>query len=450
MRQFVTKGFSALTFGFLVFGSCENVKLNDNAVSMQTGKDYPAYGGNNANNRYSPLTQINADNVKHLQVAWMYFANEKPDTTHGIRANAREIQCQPIVVNGVLYGTSAEANLFALNAGTGEQLWKFEPMKEGPKRTSRGVMYWENGDDRRIIYTAGSYLYAVNALTGKSIATFGDNGTTDLHEGLAGNIGHDVMDLSVSATTPGVIYKNTLVIGSSVSEGGDAAPGHIRAFDTMTGKLKWVFHTIPQPGEPGYDTWPKKAYKKIGAANSWGGMSLDEKRGVVYFGTGSPAVDFFGGDREGMNLFSNCVIALDAETGKMKWYFQGIHHDLWDRDFPCPPNLATITHNGKAKDVVVQAGKDGVVYVLDRDSGASIFPLEERPVPTNGLPGEHPYPTQRFVLKPLPLSKQLLTEDDLTNITPEASEFVRKRFSGFPKMESPFQPPSEVGTILFG
>src|SRR5689334_3255682 len=179
-------------------------------------------------------------------------------------------------------------------------------------------------------------------------------------------------------------------------------------------------------------------------------MSLDEKRGVVYFGPGSPASDFYGGVREGANLFSNCVIALDAETGKMKWYFQAIKHDLWDRDFPCPPNLATITHNGEKKDVVVQTGKDGMIYVLDRDTGQAIFPIEERPVPATGLPGEHPYPTQKFVSKPRPLMKQILTEEDLTDISPEANAFVKQRFKALPKMESPFQPPSVEGTLLFG
>ncbi|MBK5278359.1 MAG: PQQ-binding-like beta-propeller repeat protein, partial [Bacteroidia bacterium] len=377
--------FGIIAFGLLGLVSCKNTDLNEGPIALQTGKDYPAYGGNNANNRYSPLLQINASNVNSLQVAWTYFANDKPDSTNKTPSSPREIQCQPIVVNGILYGTSAEINLFALNAGTGEQLWKFEPLKEKLNR-NRGVTYWQSGDDKRILYTAGTFLYAVNALTGKPVATFGESGKVDLHEGLA-DVGHEIKDLSVTATSPGVIYKNTFVIGSSVSEGGDAAPGHIRAFDVITGKLKWVFHTTPQPGEFGYDTWPEDAYKKIGASNSWGGMSVDERRGVVYFGTGSPASDFFGGDREGINLFSNCIVALDAETGKMKWYFQGIHHDLWDRDFPCPPNLATIKHNGKPTDVVVQAGKDGMVYVLDRDTGESIFPIEEKPVPTKGLPG---------------------------------------------------------------
>ena len=438
--------------GLLVFEGCNNAGKNYGPVSMETGKDYPAYGGNKAGNRYSPLTQVNIDNVKDLQVAWTYFANDKPDTTNKNPSRPREIQCQPIVVNGILYGTSAELNLFALNAGTGEQLWKFQPLKDNQKfNTNRGVMYWENGNDKRIFYTAGASLYAVDALSGKSITSFGDSGRVDLHEGLVTpGLGHDVKDLTVTATTPGVIYKNILVIGSSVSESGDAAPGHIRAFDVITGKLKWVFHTIPQPGEFGYDTWPKDAYKKIGAANSWGGLSVDENRGMVFFGTGSPASDFFGGDREGSNLFSNCIVALDAETGKLKWYFQGIAHDLWDRDFPCPPNLATINRNGKKTDVVVQAGKDGFVYVLDRETGESMFPIEIKPVPTNGLPGEHPYPTQKFLTKPASLTRQLITEDDITNISPESHDFVLKRFREFPKADNRFTPPTVEGTLLFG
>lgn len=432
-----------LPLALLLFVRCTgDVKETD--VSMETGKDYPAYGGNKANNRYSPLTQINSENVKDLQVVWTYFANDT------IKFPARrEIQCQPIVVNGILYGTSSELNLFALDAATGKPLWKFEP-NSAKLHANRGVMYWESGEDKRILYTAGSFLYAVNASTGQLITTFGDNGKTDLHEGLDGNIGHEVKDLNVTATSPGVIYKNTVVMGSTVSEGGDAAPGYLRAFDVVTGKLKWVFHTIPLPGEFGYDTWPPDAYKKLGGSNVWGGMSVDEKRGVVYFGTGSPSSDFYGGAREGANLFSNCIIALNAETGKMKWYFQAIRHDLWDRDFPIPPNLTTITQNGKKREVVAQVGKDGYIYVLDRDNGESIFPIEERPVPTNGLPGEHPYPTQKFVLKPKSLMKQIVTEEDLTDISPEANAFVKKRFQEFQKSESQFQPPGEQGTLLYG
>lgn len=418
-------------------------------VAPQPGKDWPTYGGNKAGNRYSTLDQINLSNVKELQVAWMYNAIKETDRNNPNQI-PRAIQCQPIVVNGFLFGTTPELELFALNAATGKQIWKFAPVNDHQKfNTNRGVVYWESGNDKRILYTAGSKLYAIKVENGKPVESFGTKGIVDLHEGLSEGLDHDVSNLSVSATTPGVIYKNTLIIGSSVTEGGDAAPGHVRGFDVVNGKLKWVFHTIPQPGEFGYDTWPKGAYNKIGAANNWGGMALDEKRGMVYFGTGSPSSDFYGGDREGINLFANCIVALNAETGKMKWYFQTIHHDLWDRDIPCPPNLVTIEHNGKRVDVVIQVTKDGMVYILDRENGHSLFPVEERSVPTSGLPGEHPWPVQKFPLKPLPLSRQLFTEDDITNISKEAHDFVKKRFLEI-RSDNKFTPPNTTGTLLFG
>jgi quinoprotein glucose dehydrogenase len=414
---------------------------------LTAGVDWPNYGGNKAGNRYSPLTQINLSNVTELKVAWMYDASEKPDPNTG-RPRNRSIQCQPIVVRGVMYGTTPDLKLFALKAGTGEQLWKFEPSNDR-LNSNRGVVYWESGNDKRILYTVGSSLYAVNAETGNIVDSFGKNGKADLHEGLSTNMDHDVNALSVNATSPGIMYQNTFIIGSSVSESGDAAPGHIRAFDVVTGRLKWVFHTIPQPGEFGYDTWPADAYKKIGAVNNWSGMSLDDKRGVVYFGTGSPASDFYGGARKGANLFANCIMALDAETGKMKWYYQTIHHDLWDRDHPSPPNLTTIIQNGKKIDVVVQATKDGLIYVLDRDKGTSIFPVEERPVPTSGLPGETPYPTQKYPLKPAPFSRQIFTEDDITDLSPEAHAYVKERYLKI-RSDNKFTPPSTTGTLLFG
>lgn len=419
---------------------------------ITTGKDWPNYGGNKAGNRYSPLTQINTQNVASLAVAWMYDASEKPDANG--RRPERAIQCQPIVVDGVLYGTTPDLNLFALKAGTGEPLWRFEPSPNDRRNSNRGVVYWQSGSDKRILYTVGSSLYAVNAETGKSITSFGTEGKADLHEGLQTNLDHDVSKLSVNATSPGIVYRNTFIIGSSVSESGDAAPGHIRAFDVVTGKLKWVFHTIPQPGEFGYDTWPKEAYQKIGAVNNWSGMVLDEKRGIVYFGTGSPASDFYGGDRKGQNLFANCIMALDAETGKMKWYYQTIHHDLWDRDHPCPPNLITLTRPGpdgrpRRVDAVVQTTKDGLVYVLNRDTGTSLFPVDERKVPIDGLPGEHPWPTQKFPRKPLPLTRQVYTEADITDLSPEAHAYVKERYLQL-KTDNKFAPPSEKGTLLFG
>lgn len=412
----------------------------DQPSALVAGRDWPSYGGNKQGNRYSPLDQIDTGNVHQLEIAWMYNAAL---TKEGA------IQCQPIVVNGILYGTTPELNLFALHADTGEEIWKFLPEKKDRPHQSRGVMYWENGNDQRILYTVGPGLYAVNAKTGNPIKDFGVNGRANLREGLQTNMDHDVSQLSVNATSPGVIYQNTLIIGSATSEGGNAAPGHIRAFDVLSGELVWVFHTIPHPGELGYDTWPKDAYKKIGAANSWSGMTLDEERGLVFFGTGSPASDFYGADRKGANLFANCILALDALTGEMKWYYQTIHHDLWDRDHACPPNLTTIVKDGKTVDVVVQATKDGLVYVLDRENGTSLFPVEERPVPTKGLPGEQPYPTQKYPLKPAPFARQIVTENDITDLSPEAHAFARKRFLEL-KADNKFTPPSTEGTLLVG
>ncbi len=439
--------FRIISFIFIGFLSCKPAATDIQSIPLEAGQDYPTYGGTKLGNRYSTLDQINASNVNQLEVAWQTFVNNPPDS---LGRTGGEIQCQPIVVDGILYGTTAQLDVVALDGVSGKMLWKFKPFKDKRRHPNRGVTYWRVGNDKRILFTAGYYIYAIDALTGSSIASFGDLGTADLRDGLADNIGHDVSKLSITATSPGIVYKNIFIIGSSLPETGDAAPGHIRAYDVLTGKLKWVFHTIPQPGEFGYETWPKDAYKKFGGTNNWSGMSLDEVRGVVYFGTGSPSSDYYGGDREGQNLFGNCILALDAETGIRKWHFQTIHHDLWDRDFPAPPNLTTINHEGKKRDVVVQVGKDGYVWVLDRDNGASIFPIEELPVPTDGLPGEHPYPTQPQPTKPRATMRQLMTEDDITAISPEANEFVKNRYTQFPKMKNRFTPPSDKGTLLFG
>ena len=411
--------------------------------------DWPNYGGNKAGNRYSSLKDINIENVKNLKIAWMYDTAE--DSARNKIGRNFEIQCQPIMVNDILYGTTPLLKLFAIDATTGKELWKFDPFhnQEPKPHSNRGVAYWESGNDKRILYTAGSFIYSVNAGTGDLVKEFGKNGMVDLHEGLYhDSLGHDVSDLSVKATSPGIVYKDIFIIGSSVSERGDAAPGYIRAFSARTGKLAWVFHTIPLPGEAGYETWQEDSYKKFGGANCWAGMVLDEKRGAVYFGTGSPSSDFYGGDRAGQNLYANCILSLDASTGKLNWYFQTIHHDLWDRDIACPPNLATVKHNGQMVDVVVQATKDGLIYVLDRNKGGSLFPVEERAVPTAGLPGEQPWPTQKFPLKPTPLSRQVLTEDEITNRSPEANAFVKKRFLST-RSGDKFMPPGMEGTLFF-
>jgi quinoprotein glucose dehydrogenase len=414
-------------------------------------QDWPMYGGNDGSNRYSNLRQIDRDNVKDLQVAWTYNSADTATLGGKRHRQQHEIQCQPIIVDGILYGISPTLQLFALRAGTGEELWKFDPFRSGAHRFNqcRGATYWTDGTQRRLFYAAGSDLYAVDAGTGQPAAGFGDSGRVSLYTGLG--INHSVQHLYVTATSPGIIYKNTLIIGSAVSESGDAAPGYIRGFDVLTGKLTWIFHSIPQPGDPGYDTWPKDAYQWAGGTNNWAGLALDEKRGAVYFGTGSPSSDFYGGDRAGDDLFANCIMALDAVTGKVKWYYQVIHHDLWDRDIPCPPNLTTIRHNGKLTDVVVQATKDGLVYVLDRDSGTSLFPVEERPVPTAGLPGEHPSPTQKYPAKPLPLSHQIITDSDITDLSPAAHAYVQKIFDKTTKApKNKFMTPSTAGTVLVG
>jgi len=414
--------------------------------------DWPAYGGNSAGTRYSPMTQINLQNVGKLKLAWTYDTGENKDSTQ----RGMDMQCQPIVINGIMYGTTPRLKLFAIEAATGREIWKFDPFSEPGTRPRfhpvRGVVYWAEGDDKRIFYSVGPNLYAVNAVTGTLVNAFGANGKVDLHEGLGDKetLGYDVANFNIRATTPGIIYKNYLIMGSSVSEGGDALPGNIRAFDVRTGKLAWVFRTIPLPGEYGYETWSKDSYKKLGGANCWAGMVLDEKRGMVFLGTGSPSVDFYGGARKGMNLFANCVIALNAETGKRIWHFQTVHHDLWDRDIPCPPNLITVKQNGKTVDAVAQATKDGLIFVFDRETGKPLFPVEEIPVPKYpALPGEEPWPTQPAPVRPAPFANQNLKKQDLTNRTPEAHAYVLDRFensrSGLKNI-----PPSLEGSLYYG
>ena len=419
-------------------------------------QDWPAYGGNPAGNRYSPLTQINTQTVKNLQPAWSYDTGENKDPN----GPTRDIQCQPIVVDGILYGTSPRHKLFAVDAATGTQIWQFNPHSDPTKKPRlhplRGITYWTDGPDKRILYSSGPWLYAVNAETGKLITDFGTNGTVDLHEGVgdSATLGHNLANLTVHNTTPGVIYDDLLIVGSALSEGGDAAPGTLRAFNVRTGKLAWAFHTIPLPGEYGYGTWPKDAYRKLGGANCWAGLVVDEKRGMVFAGTGSPSVDFYGGARAGKNLFANCIIALDARTGKRIWHFQTIHHDMWDRDMPCPPNLLTVTQpgpNGKPRriDAVAQATKDGYVFVFDRETGRPLFPVRETPVQTTpALPGEQPWPTQPIPTKPAPFAYQHVTEALLTNRTPEARAFALERFRNS-QGGNKFLPPSEKGSLVF-
>jgi len=413
--------------------------------------DWPVYGGNKAGNRYSSLTQINTANVKNLQLAWSYDTGDNNSADRGI-----DLQCQPIVVKGILYAVTPRMKLFALDAGTGKELWKFDPFVNPDIRPNihavRGVAYWEDGNDKRILYTVGSSIFEVNALSGEREPGFGKNGVADMHIGLRDNeiFGKDPEKYSIRSTSPGAIYKDIFILGSSVSEGPDAPPGYIQAFNVRTGELAWVFHTVPLPGEYGYETWAKDSYKKIGAANDWCGLVIDEKRGIAFVSTGSPSVDFYGGARPGKNLFANCIIALNAETGKRLWHFQTIHHDMWDRDLPCPANLITVKHNGQMIDAVAQATKDGFVFVFDRVTGKPLFPVKEVPVPTKpALPGEHPWPTQPQPVKPAPFSVQELTAANITDRTPEAHAFVLNRYVNS-LHGNKYTPPSLKGHLYFG
>lgn len=398
------------------------------------GRDWPAYGGNPAGTRYSPLKQINRSNVARLTLAWTY------DTADGPGAS----QTQPIVVDGVLYGLTPKHKVIALEGATGKELWRFDPETAG-RGPNRSVVYWSSGTDRRIFSALNSFVYALNAVTGKPIPGFGKDGRIDLREGL----GRDPSRMSIMLTSPGIIYKDLLIVGGRTPEALPAPPGDVRAYDVRTGMLRWSFHTIPHPGEFGYETWPKDAWTYSGSANNWAGMAVDEKRGIVFVPTGSAATDFYGADRIGDDLFANCLIALNAETGERLWHFQAVKHDLWDRDFPSPPALVTVKRDGKTVDAVAQTTKQGWVYLFDRTNGKPLFPIEYRKYPGSSLPGEVTAETQPLPTRPASFARQVLTEDMLTNRTPEAHQWALGRFREL-RSEGQFVPFS-VGreTVIF-
>lgn len=402
-------------------------------------REWTSYGGPD-NIHYSALDQINRDNVNRLAVAWTYDSGDAfPDS---------ELECNPIVVDGTLYATTPSLRLIALDAATGALRWSFDPARgserELGKLRNRGVNYWEDGSDRRVFYAVRQYLYAVDASTGKLIPGFGNQGRVDLREGL----GRDPKQQSISSTSPGVVYQDLLIMGSIVSEDLPASPGDIRAYDVRSGKIRWTFHTIPHPGEYGYDTWPKDAWTYIGGANAWSGLSLDEKRGLVFAATGSAAFDFYGSNRLGDDLFANCVLALKAASGERVWHFQGVKHDVWDRDFPASPALITVHRDGKAVDAVAQITKSGFVFVLDRDTGQPLFPIEYRKVPSSDVDGEQLAETQPFPLEPPPFARQMLTEEVATDRTPEARAAVLEQLKKL-RNQGQFTPPSLEGSVVF-
>ncbi|MCS0627903.1 PQQ-binding-like beta-propeller repeat protein [Telluria mixta] len=410
------------------------------AGDISAGADWSYYHGNPGGTHYSTLKQINTSNVKRLQVAWTY------DTDDGAKpAPGGDMQANPLIVKGKLYIVSPKGRVISLDAATGKELWKFDPANGEPVLTRqrlRGVSYWSDGKQARILATFGARLYSLDAISGKLDPKFGQGGSIDLREGL----GREPGTISVSNVTPGAVVKDLIVMGSTGS-----TPGHIRAFDVHTGKMRWIFHTIPQPGEEGYDTWPADAWKTAMGVNNWAGMSVDPKRGLVYVPLASPGMgdkDFYGADRVGDNLFGNSLVALDAATGKRVWHFQSVRHDIWDRDFPAPPTLVTVVRNGKRVDAVAQITKSGFVFVLDRDNGKPLFPVESKAYPASDIPGEVTAPEQVLPTRPAPFARQQVTRDLLTKRTPEANAAVTKIFDGV-SSRGQFDPPSEKGTIIF-
>ena len=395
------------------------------AAAKQTDRDWPIYGGTSDNNRYSPLAQISRRNVKRLEVVWSFDTGESGG-----------LQTSPIEVGGVLYGITPTQKIFALDAATGKLLWKSDSGIMGTQ-PDRGLAYWADNKqkDRRIIVGVMNFVYELDAATGKPVSSFGKNGRIDLRVDLDRPPEQQVIYL----TSPAVIYKDLMIVGGRESETLPASYGDIRAYDVRTGKLRWKFHTIPRPGEFGYETWPKDSWKTSGAANNWTGMTVDKKRGIVYAPTGSAAFDFYGGDRIGDDLFANSLIALNAETGERIWHFQGVHHDLWDRDFPTPPILLTVQHDGRKVDAVAQASKQGFVFLFDRTNGQPLFPLDCRDYPPSDLRGEVAARGQCLPSKPAPFARQALTEDMLTQRTSEAHEWALDRFRTF-RSEGQFVP----------
>ena len=405
-------------------------------LSAQTHSTWRDYGGAEDSAQYSSLHQVNRSNVSQLKIAWTYSTGDG----HAYAFN-------PVIVDGTMYVLAQNNSIVALDAASGKQIWIHETDPATKLITDRGINYWESKDrsDRRLFFAMNNRLQAIDARTGKSIPSFGDRGTVDLRKGL----GRDPESLLlVQSTTPGRIFENLIILGSATNQGYGSGPGDIRAYDVHSGRPVWTFHTIPHPGEFGYDTWPKGAWKTAGGANSWGELSLDTRRGIVYVPTASPKYNFYGANRKGNDLFGDCLLALDARTGKRLWHFQMVHHDIWDYDNPSSPKLLTVRHGGKSVDIVAQPGKEGFLWVFNRITGAPLWPIEERPVPPSDMPGEQTSPTQPFPLNPPPFARQKFTEAGVDPLIPDPQERARLRsVIRNAKNHGLFTPPSVQGTI---
>ncbi|HVF28434.1 MAG TPA: pyrroloquinoline quinone-dependent dehydrogenase [Pyrinomonadaceae bacterium] len=405
--------------------------------------DWPYVGGDQGRMRYSTLNQINRKNVKGLQVAWTFHTGGLTEKVNSA------IQCVPVVVEGVMYVTSPDTQVIALDAATGGELWRFNPKRGARWRYlyNRGVAYWSdgktNGARRILIGIPEGRLYSLDARTGKPDPAFGKDGTVELRDGLEGSFA----EMTYGVTSAPTVFEHLVILGFSVGEGPQpSAPGDVRAFDVRTGKEVWRFHTVPRPGEFGYETWATDSWRARGGANAWGGLSIDTKRGMVFASLGSAAFDFYGGDRHGDNLFANSVVALDARTGKRVWHHQLVRHDIWDYDLPAPPTLVTVTHDGKRREAVAQVTKTGYVFLFDRTTGQPLFEIREKAAPQSDVPGEQTAATQVYPVKPPAFVRLGFSEEDVTNISPAARESVLAKMKTM-RSGPIFTPPSLRGTI---
>ena len=393
------------------------------APAFGAGADWAVYGGAPDGVRASSLTQIDKNNVKTLTEAWRFAMDEASDP-----------QTHPLAIDGVVYAYTPSLHTIALDGATGRLLWQFDPGIKG-QGAQRGLTWWTDGKEKRLFASCMYLLFALDPASGKPIESFGDHGHIDLRRGM----GRDVDSFFLSLTSPGVIWRDMIITGFRTGETAPAAPGMIRAFDVHSGKLRWAFDAIPRPGQPGAETWPANAWKSAGGANSWAGMVVDEKRGIVYAPTGSAVNDFYGQDRKGDNLYANTLLALDASTGKLLWHFQGVHHDVLDRDFPAPPVLLTIRHDGKSVDAIAQPTKQGYLFVLDRVTGKPVFPVTETPVPQSDVPGEATSPTQPVPALPAPFARQHLNRQTLTDRNDVVRQWALMRLNSF-NSNGPFAP----------
>lgn len=418
--------FTTLLMGFLLI-SCSS------DVPDGLDVDWAHYLGDPSSSQYSMIRQITTANVHELEVAWTY------DT-----GDSAMYQANNLIADGILYSPTPTRKVTALNAATGEHLWTFDPNSvheaEGRAGQQRGLMYWEDGEDRRVLTAKGPWLYSLNAQTGQPVSSFGEGGWIHMGDGMDVE-GRPIVNMN----TPGYVYNDLIIFGAQV---GEDVPGAVRAFDVRTGERRWIFHTLPRPGQPGSETWPEDYFDKTGGASDWSGLSIDTERGIVYASTETAGPDFWAGDRYGENLFANSVVALDANTGERLWHYQIVHHDMWDLDLPAPPTLLTVTHEGRKVDVVAQGTKMGLLFVLDRVTGEPLWEIEEHPIAESELPEIKTWPTQPVPTKPPPLTRQRYTQDDISNISPKAT-LVTTEMLQLSGAFGAFPPPSLKQRIIF-